>query len=112
VLIRRPPVLIVRASIEPAMMEDFLEWYQREHLPHVMDIPGVVRAYRSTCHRRGVNWTAVYELSDDTSVQKAIASTEADRARRDWEPWLPHVHDLSVEVYAQLGPLPSFHHWN
>ena len=94
------------------MMEDFVKWYGREHLPHVMEIPGVVRAFRSVCHRRGVNWTALYELADDASVQGVIASSQADRARQDWERWLPHVQDLSVEVYTQLIPLTSFHHWN
>jgi hypothetical protein len=59
-----------------------------------------------------VNWTALYELADDAAVHVAIASNEADRARQDWERWLPHVQDLSVEVYASLGPLPTYHHWN
>lgn len=106
------PYLVVRASIEPSMMDEFLKWYAREHLPRVMQIPGIVRAFRSRCHRRGVNWTALYELADDAAVHVAIASNEADRARQDWERWLPHVQDLSVEVYASLGPLPTYHHWN
>jgi hypothetical protein len=51
-------------------------------------------------------------LADQTSVQTVIGSSEADRARRDWERWLPYVADLSVEVYAPLTPLSGFHHWN
>ncbi len=106
------PFLVVRASIEQSIMDEFIRWYTAVHLPHVMQIPGVIKAYRSNCHRRGVNWTAVYELSDDASVQRTIASKEADVARRDWERWLPHVQELSVEVYAALGPVTTFHHWN
>ena len=106
------PVLVVRANIEPSIMDEFVRWYETEHLPHVMGIPGVIKAYRSRCHRRGINWTALYQLSDDASVQKVISSQEADRARRDWERWLPHVQELSVEIYAPLGPIPTFHHWN
>jgi hypothetical protein len=41
------PYMVVRASIEPAMMDEFVRWYEKEHLPHVMEIPGIVRAYRS-----------------------------------------------------------------
>src|SRR5712692_2461301 len=41
------PYLVVRASIEPSVMEEFVRWYEKEHLPHVMEIPGIVRAYRS-----------------------------------------------------------------
>jgi hypothetical protein len=106
------PYLVVRATIEDSVMAEFVAWYVKEHLPNVMAIPGVTKAFRSNCHRRGVNWTTLYEMADEGSVQKALASSEADRARRDWERWLPHVSELSVEVYAPLGPLPAFHHWN
>jgi phosphohistidine phosphatase SixA len=41
-----------------------------------------------------------------------ITSSEAERARQDWERWLPHVQDLSVEVYAGLSPVQTLHHWN
>ena len=106
------PYLVVRASIEPGVMDEFLRWYVEVHLPHVMAIPGIERAYRSNCRRAGVNWTALYEIKDDASVNAAITSGEADTARQDWERWLPHVQDLSVEVYAGLPPQPSLHHWN
>jgi hypothetical protein len=106
------PFLVVRATIDDSRMAEFLVWYVKEHLPHVMAIPGVIKAYRSNCRRRGVNWTALYELADETSVQTVIGSREADRARRDWERWLPYVADLSVEVYAPLAPLAGLHHWN
>ena len=64
------------------------------------------------CRRRGVNWTALYELADQGSIQVAFTSGEAERARQDWERWLPHVTDLSVEVYAALSPIPGYEHWN
>jgi hypothetical protein len=106
------PFLVVRASIEPAVMGEFVAWYRREHLPHVMQIPGVIKAYRSTCTRRGINWTTLYELADEASVQKAMGSEEANRARQDWARWMEHVSELSVEVYTPLGALAAFHHWN
>lgn len=93
-------------------MKEFVRWYRSEHLPHVLEIPGIVRAYRSQCTRRGVNWATLYILEDDASVQTAMSSPQADRARRDWEAWLQHVTGLSVEVYASLGPLSPFHNWN
>ena len=106
------PYLVVRAKIEPAVMDDFVRWYESEHLPHVMAIPGIVRAFRSNCSRGGVNWTAVYELQDNAAIQVAFQSGEANLARQDWERWLPHVSELTIEVYTALGPLPGYHHWN
>ena len=106
------PFLVVRASIDEALMQDFVRWYVKEHLPHVMAIPGIQKAYRSACHRKGINWTAVYELADESSVQGALTSSQADIARRDWERWLPHVTELSIEVYTPLSSTASFHHLN
>ena len=36
-------------------MAEFVAWYEKEHLPHVMAIPGVVKAFRSTGMSRGGN---------------------------------------------------------
>ena len=106
------PYLVVRASLDPTVMEEFERWYRETHLPHVMEIPGIVRAYRSDWTRGSANWTALYEFANDDSVPEAVASPQAQVARQDWERWLPHVSELTVEVYASLGPLPTYHHWN
>ncbi len=106
------PYLVVRAALDPEVMDEFERWYQTVHLPHVMDIPGIVRAYRSDWSRGEANWTALYEFASDESVQAAVASPQARVARMDWERWMPHVSELTVEVYASLGPLPTYHHWN
>ncbi len=106
------PYLVVRANVEQAVMTEFVRWYEKVHLPHVLQIPGIVRAFRSNCHRAGVNWTTLYELKDEKAIQRAFGSQEAGVARQDWERWLPHVSELTVEVYAALGPLATYHHWN
>jgi hypothetical protein len=59
-----------------------------------------------------MNWTALYELQDNAAIQVAFQSGEANVARQDWERWLPHVSELTIEVYTALGPLPGYHHWN
>ena len=111
-MLGRQPYLVVRASLDPAVMEEFERWYRETHLPHVMEIPGIVRAYRSDWTRGSANWTALYEFANDDSVPEAVSSPQAQVARQDWERWLPHVSELTVEVYASLSPLPTYHHWN
>lgn len=102
--------LVVRATFADDITAEFLSWYRAEHLPHVMAIPGIARAYSTRCP--GGRWTAVYELDDKTTVQQVFASGEADAARRDWERWLADVSELSVEVYASLAPVQALHRWN
>lgn len=103
--------LVVRACVDPDVMGEFVSWYKEEHLPHVMAIPGVVKAFRSTPGRGG-NWTTIYELSEDTLIGQVLTSEEANVARMDWQRWMSHVTELSVEVFAPLAPLQAFHRWN
>ena len=106
------PYLVIRAFVDPVVQDEFERWYRETHLPHVLEIPGVIAAFRCRPLRQGVNFTALYQLDDDSSVQQVFSSQEAQQARQDWERWVSHVRDLSVEVYSQLSPLPPYHHWN
>lgn len=104
--------LVVRACIDPNVMPEFLSWYKSEHLPHVMAIPGIVKAYRSTARGGACNWETLYELADGASIGQVLTSSEAGVARQDWQRWLGHVSELSVSVYAPVTPLHAFHRWN
>jgi len=109
---RWPPVIVVRARMGVEALPEFHRWYRQVHLPHVLAIPGVVRVYRADCRRRGVTWAAVYELRDEEALQEALNSPQAQKARQDWQEWLPRLEELSVEVLAGLVPIPAYHHWN
>ena len=69
----------MRASIAPSIIDKFVRWYEQEHLPQRHGHP---RAPHLRAAAAGVNWTALYELADDAAVHLAIASNEADKARR------------------------------
>ncbi len=106
------PVLVVQAHIDPDILPEFEQWYMRVHLRNMFKIPGINAAFRVHSSRPGPNWMAVFLFSDESVIQKALASKEAAQARQDWERWLPHASDVSVEVYASLRPLPAYRHWN
>src|SRR5579859_5866139 len=85
------PVLLVRARIDPAALPEFRGWYHRVHLPHVLAIPGVV-GYRGLAYGPGApagapNVVSIYLFADESVVQKALGSSEAQRARQDWAEW-------------------------
>lgn len=107
------PIMIVRARLDPTVMDEFESWHRSEHLPHVLDIPGIVSAFRvrgsepiAGSHLMG------YTFENESVVQEALSSQEAQQARRDWERWADQVYELSVEIYAPLAPLPIFQHRN
>ena len=53
-----------------------------------------------------------YRFEDESAVQPALQSEQAQRARQDWERWAEQVYELSVEIYAPLSPLPIFQNPN
>lgn len=109
----RHPTLIVRARLPPELMGEFEKWHDATHLPNVLAIPGVVgaRRVRGASQIPGTHQMA-FEFEDGASVQSALASQEARRARQDWTHWMAHLQELSIEIYAPLNPMPSYHHWN
>ena len=103
---------MVQAHIDPDVLPEFERWYLGTHLHNMFKIPGITAAFRAHSPRRGPNWMTVFMLSDESVLQKALASKEAAQARQDWQRWMPHVSEVSVEVYATLRPLPAYRHWN
>ncbi|MDE2746575.1 MAG: hypothetical protein OXI41_11420 [Chloroflexota bacterium] len=107
------PIMIVRARLDPTVLQEFEDWHRQTHLPHVLEIPGIVSAFRvrgsdpiAGAHLMG------YTFEDESVVQAALSSEEAQVARRDWDHWADQVYELSVEIYAPLAPLPIFQHHN
>ena len=93
-VLMRHPIMIVRARLDPTVLETFEEWHRRTHLPHVLEIPGIVSAFRvrgsdaiAGAHLMG------YTFEDESVVQTALSSEQAQVARRDWDTWADQVYE-------------------
>lgn len=106
------PLLIVRATLEPAALGRFRRWYQDVHLPHMLRIPGIEGGYRVRQGEAAGQHIAVFPFASEEAIRAVLASPEAQEARQDWLPWMQHVSDLSVEIYISLTPAPVYSHWN
>lgn len=77
-----PAILIVGLNIDEAHDEEFQEWYNVEHLPRLVAVPGVTRARRYKLHgqmdggRSATQYMALYDL-DDVEVPNSDAWREA-----------------------------------
>ncbi len=105
------PYLLVEAEIDPDHLDAFERWHRETHVDHVLKIPGVV-AYRRFRSAQPNKITVLYEIADDEKVNAVLRSDEANRAREEWAPWMPHVRSLTVEVYSVLTPSPLRRHRN
>jgi hypothetical protein len=74
--------LVYTDLIDPKHEEEFNAWYNTEHLPELLSLPGFLDAARYVATRGGPKYLAVYELAN----VEAVRSPEfAQRKRTPWE---------------------------
>jgi len=78
-------------SIEPALEAEFNEWYDKEHIPALAAVPGVLCARRFRGTGEGRKYVALYHLT----APEVQESAEWKKARQsDWTSRLqPHFRD-------------------
>ena len=49
-------IFMVYVDIDAPHVQEFNKWYNEEHLPELLSVPGILSAARSTWH--AMNWKA------------------------------------------------------
>jgi hypothetical protein len=76
-------IFLVYADIDPQHEEEFNAWYNTEHLPDLLSLPGFLEAARYVAEKGGPKYLAVYELSS----AEALKSNEFQKYRANPTPW-------------------------
>jgi hypothetical protein len=76
-------IFLVYTDIDPKYEEEFNAWYNTEHLPDLLSLPGFLEAARYVAEKGGPKYLAVYEL---TSAD-ALKSAEFQKYRANPTPW-------------------------
>ena len=61
--------LVYTDLIDPKHEEEFNAWYNTEHLPELLTLPGFLDAARYMATRGGPKYLAVYELTSTEAIQ-------------------------------------------
>jgi len=94
-------VLTVRMDIPQQHESEFNEWYNSDHLPALVDVPGVYCARRYVAVEGEPKYLALYELSD-AEVRKSEAWKQA--ADSDWTKRMrPHFRDVKAVVSRRIA---------
>src|SRR5262245_50541128 len=83
-----PTVLfVVKATIAPEQEAAFNRWYNEEHVPQVLQFPGLVSAlrYRALEGEDTYRYMAVYEVKDEATYRQLIESDQLKRQRKDYD---------------------------
>jgi len=95
-------VLTVRLNTPAEHEGDFNDWYNIDHVPALVGVPGVFRARRYEAVEGDPKYLAIYEMKDGE-----IPSTPAWEKARDSE-WTrrirPHLHGLKALVARRILP--------
>ena len=93
-------MVIVRIDVKPEMEEEFNRWYNEEHLPYLLNVPGVLWAKRGINAGEGPKYIAVYE-HENINVQHSVSYQNA--VSTEWtEKLKPHFLKVEREVYELL----------
>lgn len=97
-----PALLTVQIGIDPAHEDDLNRWYDQEHVPERLAMPGFLAARRYRMHDGSPNYLAVYELADP------YAATSPEYMSQQPSEWMrrlrPHWRSLQRAVWV---PLPA-----
>jgi antibiotic biosynthesis monooxygenase (ABM) superfamily enzyme len=93
-------LLIVRTDVAPEMEEEFNRWYNEEHIPLLLRVPGVLWAKRGMNTGEGQKYIAVYE-HESIEVQRTPAYRNA--LDTDWTHKIrPYLRNFAREIYELL----------
>jgi len=92
-----PWLYIVHTDIPDDIVGEYNEWYDKEHLPRLVTVPGVVRARRYTAvGPDGPRYLTAYELTD----RDAFESPAGLQARKT--PWTARMRSLFTNTRRRM----------
>ena len=91
-----PWLYIVHTDIPDDIVGEYNEWYDKEHLPRLVTVPGVTRARRYTAVSGNPRYLTAYELTDPN----AFESPEGLQARKT--PWTAKMRSLFYNTRRRM----------
>lgn len=93
-------LLIVQTDVTPEMEEEFNRWYDEEHIPQLLKVPGVIMARRGLNTGDGPKYIAIYEYIN-IEVQYTAAYKNAVETK--WTQKIrPHLRNFERNVFTVL----------
>jgi hypothetical protein len=91
-----PWLYIVHTDIPDDIVGEYNEWYDKEHLPRLVTVPGVIRARRYAATSGSPRYLTAYELTDPD----AFESPEGLLARKT--PWTAKMRSLFFNTRRRM----------
>jgi hypothetical protein len=95
-------LLAVWTDIAPEMESEFNEWYNTEHIPQLLGVPGFLSGRRYLSVEGEPKYLALYDLANE-NVLKSEAFLKVREVPTDWTKKIrPHFRNTAIGVYRQI----------
>ena len=100
-------ILVVMMDVDPEHEDEFNEWYNDEHLPERLEIPGYVSARRFKLEEgEGVlRYLCIWELEDGSPLQSEQYKAQRARPSQLRDRANAHIRQRMRGLYKQIYPL-------
>lgn len=81
-------IWLVGTESAPRREKEFNHWYDNTHLPHVLELPGVIGATRYErvgSERHYPTYLSVYEVEDESVIDRILRGEVTDALKKDSE---------------------------
>ena len=98
-------LFIVKATIPADKDAAFNRWYNEEHVPQVLQFPGLVsaRRYKLIDGEDRFQYMAMYELKDEATYHRLMSSDHMKLLRKEYDAHFP-MSERARLAYAQVWP--------
>lgn len=95
----------VKATIPADQEAAFNRWYNEEHVPQVLQFPGLVsaRRYKVLEGDDKFQYMAVYELQDEATYRRLMSSDHMKLLRKEYDAHFP-MSERARFAYSQVWP--------
>jgi hypothetical protein len=99
-------LFVVKATIRKDQEDAFNRWYNEEHVPQVFQFKGLVsaRRYKALEGEDRYQYMAVYELQDEATYRRLMASDHMKAPRAEYDTHFGAVSERARFAYTQVWP--------
>ena len=94
-------LFVVKMDVDPEKEKQFNEWYNKEHIPALLKVPGVKGAHRYTSLEGTPKYIAIYKL-DNPNVRTSEAWKKASEMTR--RPKEVTTQNVTRNLYERIYP--------
>jgi len=98
-------LLLVMMDIDPEHEDDFNRWYDDEHVPERMSIPGFLTGRRYRAIEGGPKYLAIYEMESPEVLDSPAYRYASGQGRSEWTAQVVgRAKNYVRNVYVEMIP--------